>query len=697
MELPLVQIETALPLHFQRLLLDGIVDVATTATPSPLAPFEARLLHHRWTLRALVRQSQTGSLTASSRSEADELVTGFQAALGDLLASHLTIAKSIQATLLADDKTLSKQAQLDAFVDLGVYFFSFNGYEKAYECFSRAGELVDDFRDVITLVGDDKDALEGYLAACEAVLETRSMGEGDTLAKSPTAQLEVAWDSRDWDAVCRLLEHDMVAYELTRLSPGYRAALEQRALRIVRAQSSAGSGGGRLVRSLYTRVAIGNALFHVVQTDTSLGFETGVCTVTRLLQEDVYYDASVGVSRTTELRDSHNTTNDSSFRATASYTVHLVGFLAANGETRAKPRLELVLKRLIQTFPSLQALDNVQSQLPSGQRATSADVTTLLANETFLRIAADKQRTHMRLASDLTGLFAFERPSDREAVVALVRTEFASLGDNDDNDKPTRLSALLDAASSSGAWKNVVAFCMLHRCWDALVQWKAFAAPKSLVASHVEFASACGALMQYFSSLESTSESSKPEFSILTSNKLVADILLKRRQVLDVLAAAATSRTDGQLVDDADAEAQQLLLDLPLWILETLVCLAAGLLHRAYMRNISDYRISFELTPYGDLAFLQAFAPETLKKRVQGTTTTADSGGDSDAKDADSTSVFLTAPFMKSFQADLVALHSNGLVCLSKRCAREPRWHCARADMSLNPIVKQKLSSSSGA
>lgn len=696
MHLTLPTIEKALPLHFQRLLVDGIVDFAESSEPRTkfteditLAPYEARLLHNRWTLRAMVSQSRNGYLTSSTRNDADELMSGFQMALSDLTTNHLQIAKSIQAVLMDDDKRqLSKQIQLDAFFDLGMYFFSFNGYEKAYECFSRAGELADDYRDEIMLTQEEKDSLEGYLAACEAVLESRSMAEGDTLSKSPKAQIELAWESKDWDRVIELLQHDMVAYELTRLPPGYRSALEQRALRLVRV----GTGGAfsrnndqnsvSTLRLFYKRLALGNTLLQLVDADDSISLETCVCGVFRLLQEEIY-QASIpqphpgGGSRSCHFDD------------LAMFVLRLTTFLYNNVEQRKQARLRQMLKRLVANFYSIRSLDGAEAQLErcgltnaalAPVNADRSDLLDVLASESHLRTSIDKQRAQLRFTSDLNGLFTFERTSDRDAFVGVIRNAFAE----------TKSLSTLDEDDASGNWKNLIMFCMLHNCWDALAQWKVVAKEKSLLSCQLEFAIACGALMQYFSSLEGTHvENGKPEFSIATSNKLVADILLKRRQVLEMVAGNAGKEVQQ---DHEDIEVLQLLIDLPLWILETLVCISAGLLHRAHMRNICDYRISFELTPYGDLAFLQAFAPETVKKK-------AVAAADDESKESSSSlpdSSFMTAPFIKNFQADLVALHHSGLNCLTKRCSREPRWHCSRADISLNPIVKQKLSSTSG-
>lgn len=694
MHLTLPTIEKALPLHFQRLLVDGIVDFAESTEPRTkfteditLAPYEARLLHNRWTLRAMVSQSQNGYLTSSTRSEADELMSGFQMALSDLMASHLQIAKSIQAVLIDEDKRqLSKQTQLDAFFDLGVYFFSFNGYEKAYECFSRAGEFVEDYRDEITMNQEEKDSLEGYLAACEAVLESRSMAEGDTLSKSPKAQIELAWEGKDWDRVIEMLQHDMVAYELTRLPPGYRSALEQRALRLVRVGNGSfgrnnDQNSASTLRLFYKRLALGNTLRQLVDADDSISLETCICGVFRLLQEEIYQASIPQQSAGGEsLRSCH-------FDDLAAFVLRLTAYLYGNVEQQKQARLQQVLVRMIQNFQSIRSLDGVEAQLEqcglpkaaltsvSGDRSDLLDV---LASELHLRASVDKQRAQLRCTSDLNGLFTFERTSDRDSFVSVIRNAF---------DETTSLSTL-DEDDASGNWKNLITFCMLHNCWDALAQWRTVAKDKSLLSCQLEFAIACGALMQYFSSLEGAHvENGKPEFSIATSNKLVAEILLRRRQVLEMVTGKEAHQAE-------DAEVLQLLIELPLWILETLVCISAGLLHRAHMRNISDYRISFELTPYGDLAFLQAFAPETVKTKAAAAAATDEESKESSSSPSDSN--FMTAPFIKSFQADLVALHQSGLNCLTKRCSREPRWHCSKADISLNPIVKQKLSSTSG-
>ncbi|KAE8970641.1 hypothetical protein PR002_g27058 [Phytophthora rubi] len=67
------------------------------------------------------------------------------------------------------------------------------------------------------------------------------------------------------------------------------------------------------------------------------------------------------------------------------------------------------------------------------------------------------------------------------------------------------------------------------------------------------------------------------------------------------------------------------------------------------MRNACDYRVSFDLTPYGDLAFLEAFGPDTTK-----TASTSSESGPGEAGSAETADAqFATVPFFKNFQADL--------------------------------------------
>ncbi|OQR93690.1 hypothetical protein THRCLA_08371 [Thraustotheca clavata] len=110
-------------------------------------------------------------------------------------------------------------------------------------------------------------------------------------------------------------------------------------------------------------------------------------------------------------------------------------------------------------------------------------------------------------------------------------------------------------------------------------------------------------------------------------------------------------------------------VELPIVALDTIISLCAGLLQRAYAMNLCEYRISYDLVPYGDLAIMIAFGPN-------------DSGIAMDPVQS-----------MKMAQSDIVKLHQTVLNTLLLRCPREPRWHCAMADVYVNPIVLQKLSS----
>ncbi|OQR84527.1 hypothetical protein ACHHYP_13283 [Achlya hypogyna] len=110
-------------------------------------------------------------------------------------------------------------------------------------------------------------------------------------------------------------------------------------------------------------------------------------------------------------------------------------------------------------------------------------------------------------------------------------------------------------------------------------------------------------------------------------------------------------------------------VELPVAALDTVISLCAGLLQRAYSMNLCEYRVSFDLVPYGDLAVMLAFGPN-------------DAAGPMDPVQS-----------MKMAQSDVVKLHGTVLAILLERCPREPRWHCAMADVCVNPIVLQKVSS----
>lgn len=716
MQLPLSTIEKALPLHFQRLLLDGIVDFAEQPSNSrneftkdiTIQPYEAHVLHNRWTLRALVNQSQNGYLTCSSRGEGEEIPSTYQMALGDLMANHLKIAHNIQTILMNDEKQkLTAQTQVDTYYDLGTYFFSFNGFEKAYSCFSRALELVEDGENEDESMGEGGNAklsadiratLEGYIAACEAVLELQSVNESPEVLKTPKLQIEMAWEGRDWDKVIKLLENDMVSSELTRLPQGYRAVLEQQALRLLRSSSNNSMEddphvAAPTVRFFYNRIVMENAVATLLLRDgqddvTSL--ETCVCVCLRLLQDEIFHSIT---------RDSSNDSEPTKrFAVLARFVLALSGFVFANGSgTSAKSRVQQFVVQILRYFPCITELAGVSELL---RRCGDLEITddlmqvpfaeslsNLVSVERNLRGAVAKQREHFRLMADVGSIFAFPGTKEKDSFVADLQQQVASAANAEDN-------VQMDSETSALS-QNLMVFYSAHNCWEMLSMCKNLAPSSSLLRCQLEFVEACGALTQYLSSLTgsplfttvngrataSRSDfSSLPEnveFSITSNNKLVAEILLKWRE----LSTTARASFMDDMVDEEEIEkmSNEVLMCLPLWIVETLVSVSAGLLLRAYMRNACDYRVSFDLTPYGELAFLEAFAPDMPS--------TANADG--------SDTQFTTVPFVKNFQTDLVGLHSKSLESLVRRCGREPRWNCAKADLLLNPLSKQRLTSSS--
>ncbi|ETM54666.1 hypothetical protein, variant 1 [Phytophthora nicotianae] len=716
MQLSLSAIEAALPLHFQRLLLDGIVDFAEQPSSSrseftkdiTIQPYEAHVLHNRWTLRTLVNQSQNGYLTCSMRGEGEEISSTYQMALGDLMANHLQIAQNIQTILMNDEKQkLTIQTQLETYYDLGMYFFSFNGFEKAYSCFSRASELAEDAKngDVdmeeansAKLSPDIRANLEGYLAACEAVLEVQSVNESPSVLKTPKIQIEMAWEGRDWDKVIELVENDIVASDLTRLPPGYRAALEQQALRLLRSSSDNSIEddphiAAHTIRFFYKRIVMENAVMKLLfegNEEEATSVETCVCVCIRLLQDEIFHS----VARVTG--------NDGEAKKRfAVFVLALSGFAYSNGpDSSAKARVKRFVIQVLRHFPCIADLAGVSEILRRcGDLHVTEDIASvpfaesldsLVIVEGHLRSAVAKQRGHFRLMADVGGIFAFSGAKVKEAFIAALQIELADVTNSAQGDG--NISALS---------QNLVTFCAANNCWEILSQCKAVVPASSQLHCELEFVIACGALTQYLSSLAtsplsagvpsakagsdafSVASAENAEFSIMTSNKLMGDILLKWRESVNGIRASLADGADN--VKQIEERSKQMLLGLPLWLVETLVCVSAGLLHRAYMRNACDYRVSFDLTPYGDLAFLEAFSPDTSFMPSE--------PGAAGTEKSDIQ--FATVPFVKNFQADLVGLHFRALESLVCRCGREPRWHCAKADLLLNPLSKQRLASTS--
>jgi tetratricopeptide (TPR) repeat protein len=727
MQLSLSAIEEALPLHFQRLLLDGIVDFAEQPPSSrneftkdvTVHPYQAHVLHNRWTLRALVNQSQNGYLTCSTRGEGEEISSTYQMALGDLMASHLQIAQNIQTILMNDEKQkLSTQAQLETYYDLGMYFFSFNGFEKAYSCFSKALELVEDGENGdesmeeggnAKLPAGDRANLEGYLAACEAVLEVQSVNESPAVLKTPKLQVEMAWGARDWDKVVELLEKDIVASDLTRLPQGYRAALEQQALRLLRSSSNNSMEddphvAAPTIRFFYKRIVLENAVRTLLLDggqDEAASLETCVCGCIRLLQDEIFHSVMREASGGNAAKNR--------FAVLARFVLALGGFAMANApDSNAKSRIKRFVVQVIRHFPCIADLSGVSELLRrcGDLHATqdfmalpfAEDLDSVVRVEAHLRTAVAKQRQHFRLTADVASMFSFASGKKKDEFVAALLEEVTSA--NNTQDHSMEEEKIADGCSVLS--KNLITFCTANNCWDMLTQCAAVAPASSQLRRELDFVLACGSLTQFLSSLaasplstsakkatagdsSSKAGAEKREFSITANNRLVADILLKWRELVNVV----RTNTPEEAGDDEmiEGSAEKVLAGLPLWIMETLVCVSAGLLHRAYMRNACDYRVSFDLTPYGDLAFLEAFAPDTPS-------TTSEAG--EAATSANSDAQFATVPFVKSFQADLVGLHARALESLVCRCGREPRWHCAKSDLLLNPVSKQRLASASG-
>lgn len=669
MEMSLPTIEEKLAPHFQRLLLNGILDFAQSdaAQTELITASQALRLHQRWTLRTLVRESQNGYLTSTAKSDAEEQVSGFQVALSELAERHVEIAQSLQ-TVLADDgrNDIAPQTQFDAFYDLAVYFFSFSSYERAYECFSRALEVVEDHSDQLTDVTSAvRASLEGYLAACEAVLEAKSIADGKA-SVVPQVAIDESFAAGDCDRVLTLLQEDVVADSTSRCPPGYRGSMELQALRLVREFKQSNNGGVRALRRMYKCIVICNAVDHVVHSDRDSRVLEGVGSCARLFHEEELLAAS----------EQHGPSG-SLFRELVTYTLTLCERIVCNDSSRHEA-LRQFLIHLTNHVPRVGVFESFSRQLrslgvvldPPSQRVNQGP-----AVESRLRSGARRQRQHFRVANDLLGYYS---PQSRLDGVAQSRDCSASA-----NEVRRAILKLVDGTSlprDHGGVKNLVGFLMLHACWDALQHWRSLCSQsEGLVPVLLDFAIVCGHLMQQVtaSTHVSSADPTKPTFSVTRCNKIVSDLLAYRRSLLSLQGLNVGEHGDVS-GGGGTGEIAILLVDLPLWMLEAVVCVCAGLLHRSSMRSLSDHRVSFDLNPYGDLALLVAFAPDTPKKKGADETT------------QDPSLHVATASFLRNALPEIVSLHARGVQCLVQRCPREPRWQSAYAELVLYPIVKLK-------
>ncbi|TDH73002.1 hypothetical protein CCR75_008385 [Bremia lactucae] len=705
MQLSLDDIEKGLPLHFQRLLLDGIVDFADQpcndrnecTNDITMQPHEAHMLHNRWTLRALVSQSLNGFLTCNTRSESEEILFTYQMALGDLMKGHLQIAQNIETTLINEESlTLSVESHIATYNDLGRYFFSFNGFKKAYNCFARAIELLEDVendnRDMKIGTSSKWPAeirtnLEGYIAACEAVIERHSLNDGLAALNTPMVQIKMAWDDRDWDTVIELLEIDIVASELTRLPRGFRAALEQQAFHLLRSSVNDLVEDdlqitGVNIRFFYKRLVLENAVMNLlveVSQEEETALSACVCTCIRLLQDEMIYSKE-------ESRNSNGPFKNC-FAALARFVLRLSEFaMSKSYDDSVKTQVIQFVYQVLCHFPCIKELVDVLELL----RRCGVDYVThtkvvpfeesldrLIIVEDRLRVTATKQREQFHSMAHMGGMIGIcSAVVIRDSDVVGLQNELRDMA--------------ISGRKSDFVSRNLITFCAENKYWDILSQCTTAAPVSSYWLSEIHFVASCGALCQYLSTLSASfiSANSKAgsvaslatnageiaEFSIAKSNKFMADILLKWRVLLNEVRADSKEEPSNETQTD-----EKMLMGLPVWIVETLICISAGLLHRAYMRNACDYRVSFDLYPYGEIAFLEAFVPD---KPPSGAATIENS----DAQ-------FATVPFLKNYLEDLVALHSQALENLVSRCSREPRWHCAKADLHLNPLSKQRLAS----
>jgi hypothetical protein len=158
---------------------------------------------------------------------------------------------------------------------------------------------------------------------------------------------------------------------------------------------------------------------------------------------------------------------------------------------------------------------------------------------------------------------------------------------------------------------------------------------------------------------------------------LIKCVIEKYHTLVDTIGTIQNNQEEEQ--EDSRSSFMCILMDVPLWILENLVALTAGLLYRGYFLRFTNHEhpITFDLTPYGDLAMIQALAPEEEEEE------------DKEQQHKEYQRITTSSLFKKKksfFLPLLVRFHLDLIQILTIRCPREPRWQCARGDLLMNPL-----------
>nr|CCA14567.1 cyclophilin putative [Albugo laibachii Nc14] len=627
MNISLTEIENLFPIHYQRLLMDGLAAIKMN-----------ELTYNRWIIRSITKQHLTSPFSAESKIAAEEFAAGAQVALSDFIADQRSIAHKLKC-LLSDDK--SPEANL-AWRDLGVYYFTIEEYAIARECFSCADAKSKVFGQL------KRERLEGYLLACTSVLGKQK--------KSSKQWIREAWKAQRWDDIIQKLNEEILTIDCENKEVSVcmddRRILEEAACRQAQRcaeMSTSTTAEKRTSRMFYSELMVSNIAFNLWNAST---FELV------FVQDELHHRYSDLLFSELQLEamealddiSCSSSGESKTFASLASKMVDLFSLLLKKStvseekkklgnEPERVQRLYSAIEKLLLSFPALLSLpgtQNLLSQCPSlqldclDQDQTIAD---LFTQELRLQKIARKQQT-----AQLEARCSLETNQAKDEFYSTL-LQYASNA-NEENTKE-----LL----------NAIACCMSDHRWNLLREWEdrvrnTIEKVPMIVRMKLRLAICIGDLAELVASIPESLEKSTQPFEN-------ADQILDPTRTRTLFSATLSAQKNLSVdrTDQPGLTWDDILDEISHSLLQQVVDIAAGLLSRCLVRYKS--RTMFDLTPFGDLALVVAFA--------------------NSATDQEET---------KEFRQDAAKLLQSGVSKLVERSPNNYQWHLARANLLLNPI-----------
>lgn len=625
MNISLPEIENSFPIHYQRLLMDGLAAMKTN-----------ELMFSRWIIRAITKQHLASPFCAESKIAAEEFAAGAQVALGDFFADQRAIAQNLKS-LLSDVKTLEANP---AWMDLGVYYFNIEQYAIAFECFGSADPKSDDFAPL------EKERLEGYLLACKSVLSKQK--------QSSKQWIKEAWKAQRWDEIIQKLNKEILTADTEDGEIGIcvddRTLLEEAAFRQARRcaeMSTSSTAERRISRMFYSELVVSNTGFRLWTAITSeLVFVQDELhhRFSNLLYSEMQSEAMDA------LDESPNSSIEESvtFASLATKIVNLFCFLLEKSKgTEQQKVADDKVDRLYRTFENLLVGFPALHSLP-GTRRFLSQCPSLHLNW------SDQNHTIAQLFSQELRL----QKIDRKQQIADSVTKY-SLGTK--QAKMEFYSTLLQRVSNAKEDDTLelltaIACCMVDNRWNILYEWEGRMRDSTdetttIVRMKLQLAVCFGDIAKLMASdsqlLEKSSHSleSTEQALDLTKSQTLFSALVSAQKALNVDSTKPFSFSWDDILDE-----------IPQSLLQQVVDIAAGLYSHCLVQYKS--RNMFDLTPFGDLALVVAFANATTDQETP-----------------------------KEFRQDIAKLLQSGVSKLVQRCPNNSQWHLARASLLLNPIT----------